>query len=152
MQDTPPSSPQPSKNERLETAMAQIKRAFMTAREDLRQGLELTRTQLEIILMFVEQPVWTMSALAERLALTPGAVTQTVETLVRRDLIARRPDDTDRRITRLHLGPAGRQLTDQLRSHRVASMRALADALTDAEVDAFVAATHKLANVLHQNH
>jgi DNA-binding MarR family transcriptional regulator len=147
MQDTQPST----KIERLEAAMSQIKRAFVAAREDLRQGLELTRTQLEIILMFFDEPVWTIGALAERLALTPGAVTQTVETLVRRELIARQPDETDRRIIRLHLGPAGRQLTNHLRRHRLATMHSLADALTDAEVDAFVAATHKFAHVLHQN-
>jgi DNA-binding MarR family transcriptional regulator len=140
----------PTKTQRIEAAMATLKRAFMTAREDLTQGFQLTRTQFEILLMFSEQPVWTIGELANRLGLTPSAVTQTVDTLVRRDLVARHPDETDRRIIRLGLAAAGEELTDHLRALRQTRTQALADSLTAAETDAFIAATQKFAAVLQQ--
>src|SRR5689334_22025941 len=127
----------PSSNiQRLEAAMTLLKRAHMTAREDLSQGFQLTRTQLEILVMFGEQATWTVGELAMRLGLTPSAITQTVETLVRRGLVDRRPDDHDRRVIRLELGAAGHELTARLHALRHARMQAIADILTDAEIDA----------------
>lgn len=141
-----------TKTQRLEAAMALLKRAHLAAREDLSQGFQLSRTQFEILLMFGEQPIWTVGELASQLALTPSAITQTVETLVRRSLVDRRADEHDRRIIRLHLGEAGHELTAHLRSLRHTRMQAVADLLTEAEANAFIVAAEKFVMILEQTH
>lgn len=69
------------------------------------------------------------SVLAERLAMTRGAITKLADRLVRRTLVQRRADLADGRAKRLTLTPAGRAIVPQL--------SALADA-NDAEFFAFL--------------
>jgi len=129
--------------QRVEKAMDAMRRAMAGARERMSEGLQLTRTQLEILLMLVENPQ-TTSSLADRLFLTQSAVTQTIDTLVRRDLIERHPDETDRRIVKLQLSAAGHELTNRLRALRRGHMQALVAKLSSAEVDVLVSVTEKL--------
>jgi DNA-binding MarR family transcriptional regulator len=136
--------------ERVEAALSELRRAMVGARERLGDGLQLTRTQLEILMLFIEQPVWTIGELAKRLLLTPSAVTQTVDTLVRRNLVARYADEHDRRIIRLELAPEGQRLTGQIRALKAGKMRALVSRLSESEIDAFITITQKFAALLRE--
>ena len=69
------------------------------------------------------------SVLAERLAMTRGAITKLADRLIRRKLVQRRADPADGRAQRLTLTHAGRDIVPQL--------SALADA-NDAEFFAFL--------------
>ena len=102
---------------KVEAAMAALKLAMTGAKERFSEGLQLTRTQLEILMMLSAEPL-TTGQLAKRLYLTQSAVTQTVDTLVRRDLIQRRTDPHDRRITRLSLSPPGQDITRHILTMR----------------------------------
>jgi DNA-binding MarR family transcriptional regulator len=137
-----------SQVERVEAAFGVLRRAVVSARERFGTGLQLTRTQLEILILFAEQPVWTIGQLAKRLFLTQSAVTQTVDTLVRHGLVARRPDEHDRRVTRLELAPEGRQLTERVRTLKHQRMEALVSQLSDAEIDTLVTITDKFSTLL----
>lgn len=123
---------------------------MVKARERLGDGLQLTRTQLEILFMLVENPQTTRD-LARRLFLTQSAVTQTIDTLVRRNLIERHHDEQDRRIVRLHLSPSGRGLTERLGSMRRQHIEALLAKLTEGEVEVLISITEKLTQLINEN-
>ena len=56
------------------------------------------------------------SQLIERLGVEPPTVTGTVQRLERAGFIRREPDAANRRISRVHLTPAGRQLEEPVRA------------------------------------
>lgn len=60
-----------------------------------------------------------ISALAERLGMSLPATSQLVDRLVDADLLGRAEDPADRRVRRLHLRPAGRQLLERLNELRL---------------------------------
>ncbi|GEM_PF-2022429 len=133
----------------VEAALDAMRRAMVGARERLGEGLQLTRTQVEILTMLIEKPQ-TTGELARRLFLTQSAVTQTVDTLVRRSLIDRHPDDHDRRVIQLRLSPTGLNITNHLRSLRRKHMQALVDRLTQNEVEVLISVTEKLTAQLNE--
>ncbi|MGD6746536.1 TetR family transcriptional regulator [Streptomyces sp. BH106] len=75
----------------------------------------------------------TMGELAAAGALTAGGVTQHADRLERAGLIERERDDRDRRIVRLRLSGAGRELVDRVTEERTAGERELLDGLGVAE-------------------
>ncbi len=135
---------------RLEAAIDNVSRAAHSARKHLGEHLQLTRTQLEILMMLALKPGQTTGELAGRLTLTQSAITQTVDTLFRRGFLERRSDEQDRRVIRLHLSATGLETTSQLRALKRERLRAVMARLTDAEVDAMITATEKFATVLEE--
>jgi DNA-binding MarR family transcriptional regulator len=129
---------------KLEAAMDAMKLAMAGAHERLTEGLQLTRTQIQILKMLADAPQ-TTSKLASRLFLTQSAVTQTIDTLFRRELIERHTDEADRRLIQLHLSPAGLRITDHLQSLRKTYFEALANELTDDEMAVFIKVSEKIA-------
>ena len=136
-----------SKILQVEASMDAMRRALRGARESLREGLKLTRTQIEILMSLDDRPQNT-GELAKQLLLTQSAITQTVETLVRRELVERYASEHDRRITQLQLSSAGQALTAQLRELRLEYMQELVSRLTEEETEALISITQKLTAVL----
>jgi DNA-binding MarR family transcriptional regulator len=130
---------------RLEAAMDAMRRAVMNARDRLSSGLQVSRTQLEILLILAHQPGQTVGELARRLFLTQSAVTQTLDTLVRRALVERRPDEHDRRIIRLEVSAAGHAIINQVQQLRRRHLEGLMAQLSPTETEVLIAATQKLA-------
>jgi DNA-binding MarR family transcriptional regulator len=134
--------------QRVEQAMGTMRRAMAGARERFSEGLQLTRTQLEILLM-LESPQ-TTGDLAQRLFLTQSAVTQTIDTLVRRDLVERQPDADDRRVTRLALSAAGKELTSHISSLRRKYMQEMVARLSESEIEAMISINEKLTQLFDE--
>jgi DNA-binding MarR family transcriptional regulator len=134
---------------RIEKAMDTMRRAMVGARERLGEGLQLTRTQLEILLILIENPQ-TTSDLAKRLFLTQSAITQTIDTLVRRDLVERHPSEHDRRIIELHLSPSGQELTSRVCGLRRQHMESLIATLTSEEIEVLITVTEKLTTLFEE--
>ncbi len=135
---------------RFEAVLDGLSRAVRSAREHLGAGLQLTRTQLEILMMLSHKPAQTTGELAAALFLTQSAVTQTINTLYRRGLLERHSDDRDRRITRLKLSPAGHEITDRLRTIKRDNLRSLVSRLTDDEINAMITAAEKFTVLLEE--
>jgi DNA-binding MarR family transcriptional regulator len=83
--------------------------------------------------------------------LTQSAVTQTVDTLVRRELVMRQASAEDRRVSRLSLTDGGEDVMASLRRQRRVRVEALAAQLTDAEIDALISATGKMISFIKSN-
>jgi DNA-binding MarR family transcriptional regulator len=133
----------------VEKAMDAMRRSMVRARERMGEGLQLTKTQLEILFMLAESPQTTRD-LAKRLFVTQSAVTQTIDTLVRRDLIVRRHGEDDRRVVSLHLSQAGQKLTDHLCGMRNRHMKALVGSLSKEELKALISITEKVTKLVEE--
>jgi DNA-binding MarR family transcriptional regulator len=75
-----------------------------------------------------------VTELAEKIGITPGAVTQFVDALVEKDLVSRQGDPSDRRIVRLKLTETAKAHYENLRKGYLASMANAFDVLSDAEL------------------
>jgi DNA-binding MarR family transcriptional regulator len=136
----------PTSIERIEMAMNAMRRAVAGARERVGEGMQLSKTQIEILMMLVSGPK-TTGELARELFVTGSAVTQTIDTLVRRQLVERRPGESDRRIVRLDLSLSGRELTAHLARLRRRYLQELVECLTAEELNALISATEKLTEI-----
>ncbi len=91
-------------------ALRRIVRAIDLSARELERSAGLTPAQRFVLEQLSDGPLPTLNALAERTHTTQPTVSVVVARLVRRGLIARRPDPADGRRTSLHLTPAGRRL------------------------------------------
>jgi DNA-binding MarR family transcriptional regulator len=84
---------------------------------------ELTLTQVRALLLvaFEEEPI-SAGALAERLGLSPAAITRALDALVARGLADRRECRDDRRVRLVQATGAGRAIVDELAALRTAGL------------------------------
>ena len=128
----------------LYEALAGFKRVMMRSRDQLLGELQLTRTQIEVLMLLGETDNQTIGDLAGRLAVTHSASTQTVETLVKRDLVERSADTTDRRVVRTKLSATGRKLVAKLHKSRMQRMTEVFTGLTDDELKMMILVLERL--------
>ena len=126
---------------RLEKALT-ILRRIATGYPDHPDGY--SRTQLDIMTLIDEQADRTVKELADMLAMTSGAITQTVETLIRRGLIRKRRDSQDRRYTRLSLTNTGQDAVSQYYAKRSRMLQAITDELSEQELRVMLRVANKL--------
>ena len=136
--------------ERVEQSLDSLRRALAGARERFGEGLQLTRTQIEILIMLAEKPR-TTGDMAGQLFLTQSAVTQTIDTLVRRGLVVRVPFAEDRRVVRLQLTSAGRKLTGDICALRRRHMERLLNQLSGPEVEALLSIAQKMTGLFNES-
>lgn len=80
-----------------------------------RPPLRSTLAEMKIMGCVIATPGGcSVKELSERMKITPGAVSQIVEKLVRRGPLVRLPDETDRRSVRIMLSPAGLERHERL--------------------------------------
>ncbi|HEX3927815.1 MAG TPA: MarR family winged helix-turn-helix transcriptional regulator [Gemmatimonadales bacterium] len=91
-------------------ALRRIVRALDDSAYRLERTAALTPAQRFVLEQLADGPLPTLNALAERTRTTQPTVSVVVGRLVRRGLVARRPDENDRRRMVLALTPAGRRL------------------------------------------
>lgn len=82
--------------------------------------------------------------LAERSSVTPGAITQFVDALVERGLVAREGDLNDRRIVRLKLTELAKNEFEKFRKEHLKSMYKIFNVLNDDEIKQLIKLFTKL--------
>jgi DNA-binding MarR family transcriptional regulator len=82
--------------------------------------------------------------LAELSSITPGAVTQFVDGLVERGLVAREGDPADRRVVRLKLTETAKKQFEKFRKEQLSSMFKIFGALNVDEIKQLIALFTKL--------
>jgi DNA-binding MarR family transcriptional regulator len=96
----------------------------------------LTLTQLELLSEISRTGVTTPAELGARLHVRVQSLTDSINELVNRDLIGRRPDETDRRRQLIELTDAGSALLEADRAERDAWLHAtMRDNLSQLEFD-----------------
>src|SRR3954453_3299617 len=96
--------------------------------------LELTLTQMKTLGMLNEcvQEV-SVKELSSRLGLSLPATSRTVDGLLRRGLLSRHEDTEDRRIKRVRLTDAGRDVVHRITTARLQGLEAYAASLSDEQ-------------------
>ena len=106
---------------------------FLQAVEDL--GLSLSQLKSMQALSDADEPL-SLKGLADHLGLSLPAVSRAVEGLVRRGLVTREEDPSDRRCKRVVVTRRGRRTVEELLALRVAGLREFVEQLEPAERDA----------------
>lgn len=117
----------------LGKALLRVMRAMMFEDKPQPELDALPLAQLRLLMSVYHGGEATMKEYSERLRVTQSTLTQLAERLVRRGLIARYPDESDRRVVRLRMSEAGRELMHiGDRNHRQ-MVTSVWDALTPVE-------------------
>ncbi|ABP54861.1 MarR family winged helix-turn-helix transcriptional regulator [Salinispora tropica] len=89
------------------------------------RDVDLTVSQYRILALLVSQGPVRVVDLATTLHVHPSTVTRACDRLVRRELVARRTGESDRRVSWLSLTVAGRELVSEVDRRRSAEIRRL---------------------------
>lgn len=81
-------------------------------------GEEVTLTQYRSLVVLASRGPQSVAALAQALGVTPPTASRLCDRLVRKGLVRRRTDRTDRRQVRIALTAAGRELVDTVTARR----------------------------------
>jgi DNA-binding MarR family transcriptional regulator len=99
----------------------------------LAHEFELSFSQVKALNYLHEQTDLSVKALGEALGLSLGAMSRAADELVQRGLMDRTEDAVDRRIKRLRLTPAGRELVQKMRELRMAGFEQFVATLAPKE-------------------
>ncbi|WP_422749172.1 MarR family winged helix-turn-helix transcriptional regulator [Mycobacterium sp. WMMD1722] len=124
---------------REDASATELRDAIMAVARQLRRHRPdhgLTLSQLELLGEVSRTGVTSPAELGARLHVRAQSLTDSLNELVGRGLLARRPDDRDRRRQLVEMTADGRVLLEADRAERDAWLhRAMADTLTDLEFD-----------------
>jgi DNA-binding MarR family transcriptional regulator len=99
--------------------------------------------QMHMLGMLHKEPGISQKDLAERLQLTPAAISTAMREMVGFGLVDRRPDPYDARLMRLHLSKDGQKIFDDSQMIRCAGMADLLSALPLSEQQMIVEALER---------
>lgn len=88
--------------------------------------------------------------LGQILFITPGAVTQAVDALVKDGLVQRQPNAIDRRVTDLTLTDAGKTRFAAMQAARQKIFEEVFTSFTDEEIQAYLTAQNKMLATLQE--
>ena len=122
-----------------QSAATELRESMMAVTRQMRRHRPdhgLTLSQLELLGEVSRTGVTTPAELGTRLHVRVQSLTDSINELVSRGLIARRPDQTDRRRQLIEITPAGTALLDADRAERDAWLHAtMRDNLSELEFD-----------------
>jgi DNA-binding MarR family transcriptional regulator len=95
--------------------------------------LELSLSQLKLLMMLSREGERTLKDLAEKLVLSLPAASRAVDGLHRRGMVVRREDELDRRQKRIAITPAGSEVVESLSAARLAGIETFIASLTAEE-------------------
>jgi DNA-binding MarR family transcriptional regulator len=92
------------------SAIRRLIRATDVDSKQLARQTHLSTSQLLVLALLADAPSRTVGAIAERVGLTQGTVTNMIDRLEERGLVSRKRGDADRRQVNVSLTAAGRTL------------------------------------------
>jgi DNA-binding MarR family transcriptional regulator len=124
------------------SAATELRESIMAVARQMRRHRPdhgLTLTQMELMGEVSRTGVTTPAELGARLHVRVQSLTDSLNELLSRGLISRRPDETDRRRQLVEITPAGIALLDRDRAERDAWLHAtMRDNLSDLEINLLV--------------
>ena len=123
-------------------SLGDIKRAmhYSLLSEDSR----MSPSQVEVLWHVSKQTDMSIKEVANNLHITPSAVTQLIEPLVKEGCLLRNTDPSDRRSVMLHVSPTGKKDLEIVHKARVAWMSTLLKPLSDQELETLVSLFEKI--------
>ena len=111
---------------------------------------DVTLPQLRALVLVRGKGPMRLSDLATELDVDTSTATRLVDRLVRKGLLNRKVEETDRRALRLTLTPAGRGLLRRMTEYRKREIRRVLARLTDEERDSVRAGMQALSRATHE--
>lgn len=113
--------------------------------------LDLSHSHLQILMIVSHSKSINLKQLADKMRLTPGAITQIVDPLVRKGLVSRTADETDRRVANITMAKAGIQKMAEFKKIREAGFSKLLKTLDKDELETFLHIQQKMVAYLEEN-
>jgi DNA-binding MarR family transcriptional regulator len=108
---------------------------------EMLENLGVTITQVKALQVLANcADEVTVKELSDKLKLSLPSASRTTDGLLQRGWLERREDDRDRRMKRIRITPAGREIAEAIVSARMAGLEDFAASLTDAQRTALHAA------------
>lgn len=118
----------------------------VAARSLVEVAEEVTLPQYRALVVLASRGPQRLAALAEALAVNPSTATRMCDRLVRKRLLTRRVESTDRRLVRLAVSASGRQLVEQVTERRRDEIARILRALSLEEQRSVTASLNRLAD------
>jgi DNA-binding MarR family transcriptional regulator len=131
---------------RLRLAVARLHRR--TRQEAVSEGDDVSPSRLAALATVEKQGPITLGALAAEEQVQPPSMTRIVARLEEQGLVTREVDESDRRVARVGITPAGSELLAVTRTRRNAFLAQRIDRFTDDERAALAAALPLLERIL----
>jgi DNA-binding MarR family transcriptional regulator len=142
-----------SRTEQVADQLRRINRVLRASSQEDWTSLSLTRAQLKILVLLLQEGPATVGHLASNLGVTLPSITATVDRLVRQELVSREDDPSDRRRVINRLTPLGISLIERLQEGRRARLVAALQQLSPDELDSLSNGLEKLEQaILRQEH
>lgn len=123
----------------LAEKMASIMRRVHSGQSFKFSEFVLRPPQIRILFLIArQQEEVSVKELAEMLDVTPGAVTQFVDSLVEMDLVKREEDTSDRRVIRIKLTGLAKSKLEELRKDYLTSANHIFEVLSNTEISELV--------------
>ncbi|MBX6353534.1 MAG: MarR family transcriptional regulator [Thermoflavifilum sp.] len=132
----------------LDELMARLHR-LMTVKSD-HASLGLTASQVFILRYLDRCDVAKASDIARVSGLSPGAVTQVCDELVRQGLVQRERSTDDRRVVHIRITGQGRDKLEQIRKLRMERMKGILDKLDPDDLDHFLRTMHRIIDIVEE--
>lgn len=108
-------------------------------------GILLSAPQAMLLFTIAHQPgSISVKDLAEKVGVTPGAVTQLVNALVEKGLVQREGDPADRRVVRLKVTKKATDQFEKFRREHLAAYQPIFDVLSDDDLRQLIALMDKI--------
>ena len=113
---------------------------------------EVSMTQVQIIgcVLFSPEQSVRVRDISEELGITPGGVSQQVETLVQMGLLERKPDEKDRRAVCITLSERGKEINRKLDSFFSSLFQRLLDGVSEEKYRNFVEVLDTMAGAMEK--
>jgi DNA-binding MarR family transcriptional regulator len=106
---------------------------------------DLTVSQVRSLLVLASDPEPLPGGrIAERLGISPAAISRALDGLVRQGLVERREHGEDRRVRPLAITPAGREVAEQMAALKRAQLQRFAESLDERQLTLWEAALESL--------
>lgn len=133
------------------TSIGGIKRSLHGQTYHCQDGSSLTTSQLVLLFVIKQQGPLSAHELADRLSLTPGAVSQTVDSLLDGKFITRTAQANSRRTFDLNLSESGAKKLAAIEKERYSMIERATVELTDNELEIFVTSLQKILKAIQPN-
>lgn len=130
---------------------ATTQRLMRTQMQGSHESLGIGPSEGHLLHMIAEMQPVSLKKLADSMHLTPGAITQLIDSLVHAGYVIRTPDKQDRRVTVASLTPDGTRTITTMRRNKEEMFAKIVDALSDEELAAFVKVQRKILKYLEGN-
>jgi len=111
--------------------LRQLNRNFQAA------GYDITKEQWSLLICLLHQEGETQRFFADKTLRGKVSITKVVDSLAKRNLVERRPDEKDRRVKRIYLTREGKKIIPKLKSIALKSLDEAFAGVTKKDIDIF---------------